>query len=185
MSRALSTRYARAVADLAMEAGRLEEVENQLDEFSRLLEENPSLKTLFLPRPHLDREEQRSLLTPLLDALQMEGLVRSFLLLLLGQGHFSLLPKIRLRYRELADARMQRVRVILSLPAPLAEEELLTLRQAFRKRIGKEVVMEQRQDPSLLGGWLAQVGSSELWDASIKGELERFKSRLERSEVVL
>ncbi|MDH7500479.1 MAG: ATP synthase F1 subunit delta [candidate division NC10 bacterium] len=185
MSRALSTRYARAIADLAVEAGRLEEVGNQLDEFSRLLEENPPFRALFLPRPDLDRERQRSLLAPLLEALQMEGLVRSFLLFLLGQGNFSLLPKICLRYRELADARMQRARVILFVPTPLGEEELQILRQAFRRRIGKEVVMEQREDPSLLGGWRAEVGSSELWDASIRGELERFRTRLARSEAAL
>jgi len=181
MSRVLSTRYARALVDLAMEAGKLEEVGNQLEEFSRILEENPSSQSLFLPRPDLDREEQILLLTPLLDRLGIEGLVRSFLLLLLGKGKFALLSKICLRYRELSDTRMKRVRIILSLPVLLTQGDLQILQEAFRKRIGKEVVMEQREDPSLLGGWLAQVGSSELWDASVKGELERFKSRLSRN----
>jgi len=153
-----------------------------LEEVCRIWEENPAWQALFLPRPALNQEEQILYLSRLLDALEIEGLARTFLLFILQRRRFSLLASICHRYRELADARAKRVTVILSVPFALAEEDLHSIQDAFRQRIGKEVVLRQTQDPSLLGGWVAQIGSSELWDASVKGELERIKSRLLRNE---
>jgi len=182
LSRSLPTRYARALADLAMEAGKLDEVGKQLEEICRIWEENPPYQSLFFTRPGLDLEEQIVLLSRLLDTLEIGGLSRAFLLFLLQKGRFSLLTRICHRYRELADARMERVRVTLSVAFPLSEEDSDSIQDAFRQRIGKEVVLRERQDPSLLGGWVAQIGSSELWDASVKGELQRIRARLLRGE---
>jgi F-type H+-transporting ATPase subunit delta len=82
----------------------------------------------------------------------------------------------------LADSQLKRVRVALSAPFPLPAEDLTPLKDALAERIGKEVILSQREDPSLLGGWAAQIGSSEFWDASVRGELARMKLKLLENE---
>jgi F-type H+-transporting ATPase subunit delta len=175
----------RALADLATKSGELEEVGDELEQVCRILESNPVSKSLFLApegRPRMSWQEQSLLLRRILEALEIGELARDFLLLLLRKGRLPLLAAICHRYRELADALMNRVRVTLSVPFPLDPEDLNCLQEVFHHRIRKEVILKQQPDPSLLGGWRAQVGSGEVWDASLRGELERLKSRLLRNE---
>ena len=181
MNRSPYTSYARALVDLAIESEEADQIGEQLEQVSRILEESPSWKSL-LERPDLDREERLLILGPLLDVLAIKGLARRFLLLLLQKKRLRSLPSICRRYRELLDFQQRRVRVVLSVPFPLAAEELTPLKDALAERIGKEVILSQREDVSLLGGWVAQIGTSELWDASIRGELARMKLKLLGSE---
>lgn len=173
--------YAKALVDLAIESGEADQIAEQLEQVSRMFEESPSLKS-FLERPDLDHEERLLILGPLLDVLEIKGLARRFLLLLLQKKRLRSLPRICSRYRELLDSQQRRVRVILSVPFPLTAEELTSLKDAMAERIGKEVILSQREDALLLGGWVAQIGSSEFWDASIRGELARMKLKLLGSE---
>jgi len=181
LNRSPYTSYARALVDLAIEAGEVDQVGEKLEQISRMLEENPSLQSS-LARPDLDHEEHLLILNPLLEALEIKGLARRFLLFLLRKKRLLSLPKICSRYRELADSQLKRVRVALSAPFPLPADDLTPLKNALAERIGKEVILSQREDPSLLGGWVAQIGSSEFWDASIRGELARMKLKLLENE---
>jgi F-type H+-transporting ATPase subunit delta len=173
--------YAKALVDLAIESKEGDQIAEQLEQVSRKLEESPSWKS-FLERPDLDHEERLLILGPLLDVLAIKGLARRFLMLLLQKKRLRSLPRICRRYRELLDSQQRRVRVVLSVPFPLAAEELTSLKDGLAERIGKEVILSQREDTSLLGGWIAQIGTSELWDASIRGELARMKLKLLGSE---
>jgi len=175
--------YARALADLAMESGEADQVGGQLERVSRLFEENPPWKSS-LQRPDLSDEERLAILSPVLDALEVRGLARRFLLFLLAKKRLLSSPMVCARYRELIDSQLNRVRVILSVPFPLPAEDLGSLEEALAERTGKEVILQQREDSSLLGGWVAQIGSSEIWDASIKGELARMKLKLLGNEGV-
>jgi len=173
--------YTRALVDLAIESGEADEIGEQLEGISRILEANPSLKS-FLGRPDLDYKEKLSALTPFFDSLEINGLGRRFLQVLLRKKRLLSLPQICFHFRESIDSRLNRVRVTLSVPFPFPTEDLESVRRALAERTGKEVILRQREDPSLLGGWVAQVGPSELWDASIKGELTRMKLKLLENE---
>ncbi len=177
MNRSPYISYAKALVDLAIESEEADQIAEELEQISRMLEQSPAWKS-FLERPDLDYEERLLILSPLLDVLAIKGLARRFLLLLLQKKRLHSLPRICCRYRELLDSQQRRVRVVLSVPFPLTAEELTSLKDALAERIGKEVILSQREDTSLLGGWVAQVGTSELWDASIRGELARMKLKL-------
>ncbi len=184
MSRSPHISYARALVDLATESGEADQIGEQLEQISRMLAESPSWNSR-LERPDLDHEERILIADSLLDLLAIKGLARRFLLLLLQKKRLRSLPMICHRYRELLDSQQRRVRVVLSVPFPLTVGELTSLQDVLSERIGKEVILSQREDTSLLGGWVAQLGTSELWDASIRGELARMKLKLLGSEGLL
>ena len=181
MNRSPYISYARALVDLAIESGEADQIGEHLQQISRMLEQSPSWKSS-LERPDLDEEERLLIMGPLLDVLEIKGLARRFLLLLLQKKRLCFLPRICCRYRELLDSQQRRVRAVVSVPFPLTPNELTSLKDALAERIGKEVILSQREDASLLGGWVAQIGTSELWDASIRGELARMKLKLLGSE---
>lgn len=185
MSRSPSLRYARALAELAWQAGKLDETGEELKEICGLLIRYPIIRSLFSPQDvhfRLGREQEALLFRRLLGSLELSELVRNFLLLLHQKDRLSLLPSICRHYQALSDKWQQRVRIDFITSHPLKEPEMHLLEEAFRRRLGKKVILTTRLDPSLLGGWMARVGESEIWDASLKGKLQQLKSKLLANE---
>ena len=59
------------------------------------------------------------------------------------------------------------------------EEEKRQLAARLGQALGKQVIIQETVDPSLLGGFVAQVGSLIL-DGSLDGQLARVRERLAR-----
>ena len=59
-------------------------------------------------------------------------------------------------------------------PTPAELEEL---RRTLEKKAGRKVEVDVKVDPALLGGFVAQIGS-EVFDASVHGKIEKFRSSL-------
>ncbi|HSL84312.1 MAG TPA: ATP synthase F1 subunit delta, partial [Thermoanaerobaculia bacterium] len=60
---------------------------------------------------------------------------------------------------------------------PLDEEETERLRKALSGKLDRRVDLELAVDPDLIAGFRARVGST-LYDASLKGQLDRLAERL-------
>jgi F-type H+-transporting ATPase subunit delta len=56
-------------------------------------------------------------------------------------------------------------------------EEVESLRRTLEKKFAKRVDVRVKTDPTLLGGFVARVGS-EIFDASISGKIEKFRDSL-------
>jgi F-type H+-transporting ATPase subunit delta len=59
----------------------------------------------------------------------------------------------------------------------LSEAEQRELQATLERKFGRSVELELSTDPSLLGGFVARVGS-EVFDASVTGKIERFRESL-------
>ena len=55
---------------------------------------------------------------------------------------------------------------------PLKDDQLTALKQQLRARAGREVAVETRTDPEILGGIVIKMGS-QMIDASIRTKLNR------------
>jgi F-type H+-transporting ATPase subunit delta len=55
------------------------------------------------------------------------------------------------------------------------------IREALSRRTGKEVLLEVRQDPALIGGVITQIGDLVL-DGSIRTQLLNMRESLKRGE---
>jgi F-type H+-transporting ATPase subunit delta len=63
------------------------------------------------------------------------------------------------------------------LPADAVER----IRDVLSKRTGKDIVLEVKQDPSLIGGLVTQIGDLVL-DGSIRTQLLNMRESLKRGE---
>jgi F-type H+-transporting ATPase subunit delta len=177
-SKATATRYAKALFAVAREASAVEAVGRELAAFRETFDAQPEIQAVLL-RPWLKPAERRGVAQALAERAGSGKTVRDFIALVAARGRMDHLGEIADAYRALEDAARNRVRAQVRTPAPLGEDERRRLAAGLRARLGKDVVLEEAIDRSLLGGFVAQIGSLVV-DGSVDGQLARLRERLVR-----
>ena len=173
----LSRRYARALFQLALEERREEEIGHEIERFVALFE-NPALNNV-LSNPAFAVQSRKNIVAELAGNLRISPLAIHFLSLLLERDRLSFLPTIVSRYRHLLDEKKGQVEARVRAAAVLDDGNLKRLREALRKIAGKEVVLQQESDPSLIGGLVIEL-EGKIYDGSVRTQLEQMKQRMER-----
>lgn len=104
-------------------------------------------------------------------------LVRNLCLLLLHRGRIDLLPNVAAEFRRLDDARQGIVPAAATSASPLGPDEVRALTARLEQLTGGRVALDLQVDPSIIGGLIVRVGDR-LIDGSVRGRLERLRSRL-------
>ncbi len=172
----LSRRYAKALADVAAERQVMEEVGRDLKRIAELFEGNREVVTFFA-NPAVPLADKRRVLQSLAARAEVQSLSGNFLGLLLEKRRLPHLEEIALAYEELADERLNRGKATVTSAAPLPEPMMEGLKVRLRRATGKEVYLEARVDPGILGGLVAQVGST-VYDGSLRTQLRRMREQL-------
>ncbi len=177
---AVST-YAEALFEAAREREELEEVVDDLQEFVDALRENEELRLFFYGGQVPEREKRRAI-----DALteDMALSARNFLKVLSDNGREEILEEVLVRYEDLVKEHLGRVEVEVTTAVELSEEELDRIRERLGSVLeGREVILQTRVDPDLLGGAVFRFGGR-MVDSSVRGQLASLREEmLERSVV--
>jgi F-type H+-transporting ATPase subunit delta len=170
--------YAKALFELAKERHQTNVVGHELAGIIDTVASEPALLP-FLARPGIASTAKRAVADEIAQRVGVSALVRDFVGLVADQGRGDQLPDMAEAYRDLVDADAGRVRARVRSAVALTEQERSTLASRLGAALGKTVVVEDRVDPELLGGLVAEVGSL-VADGSLDGQLARIKERLER-----
>lgn len=173
----IARRYAQAMVEVAAEAGVVDQVAEQLQGFEQVLVSHDGLLGSALQSPVFTIEERRAVLDDVLPKLELGELTQNLLRLLNDNGRLGILDAITSAYRELADERAGRVRVVVRSAEPLTEAMQGEVQKALEATTGKSVVIEAEVDPSLIGGLVARVGST-VYDSSLRTRLQNIKGAL-------
>jgi F-type H+-transporting ATPase subunit delta len=168
-------RLAEAAFDVAKSSNTLDIWEEEIAAVSAILSE-ARLRRAFAS-PVLAREQKESMLVgafPDLDAR-----VRNFLALLVRQDKIDLLPDIAATFHELLNRRRGIQVIEVTSSEPLEQTDRDRIAERLASYLGKEVVIEARVDPSIIGGLVARIGDMVL-DGSVRGRLERLRTALAR-----
>jgi len=103
--------------------------------------------------------------------------VLNLVLLLLRRGRIDLLPRVAQELARLDDLRNGVVKATATSAAPLEPDEVRALTARLQRLTGGRVELTTDVDPSLLGGVIVRLGDR-LIDGSVRGRLERLRSRL-------
>ena len=174
----IARRYARALLEVAKESGQHKAYGRELDMVTACLNQVPELK-LALFNPSIGFSERRDLWKEILQYLKLNQMVCNFLLLLADRSRLSLLTDIQQAYNELLDGLEGIKRAVVRTVAALDQASISALVSRLEARTGNKIILEVKEDPSLIGGLIAQVGDLVL-DGSIKGELARLQDSLTR-----
>ena len=97
--------------------------------------------------------------------------------LLVERGRVDQLPNVTAEYRRLLNAERGVVEALARTALPLSGEETTELQRKVAKMTGRTVDLRVEVDESLIGGLTVRVGDT-LYDASVRGRLERLRERL-------
>jgi len=164
-----------ATLGAAEKDGKLDDVEDELFRFGRILDREPELAGLLA-----DTDTPTDGRVGLLDRL-LGGKVSPVTATLLRQT--VLLPRGRHLYAvaeelaELAAARRQRSIARVATPVRLAPEQEDRLRDTLTRLYGRPMSLQIELDEALLGGLVVRVGG-EVIDGSVAGRLEAARRAL-------
>lgn len=170
-----ATRYARALLDVLFPS-RAERGREQLMKFASTLSAHADAR-LVLENPTVSTEKRKDLVNKLGDALTLDPPIRNFLSLLIERNRLDLLNEIVSTYETLLDEKQGVVKARITSALELDSQQQADVAARLQSLTGKKVRMEVSVDPSLIGGLVAQVGST-IYDGSIRQQLKTFRNSL-------
>jgi F-type H+-transporting ATPase subunit delta len=174
----IARRYAKALFGLATEQGRLEAWSDALVALQGAVDGSPDLQDV-LSNPVYSKEQRRAIVGKLAAALRLDPEPSNLLFLLADRNRLGYLDAIVQTFRELADAKLGRLRAKVTSATPLDAHAVAALSERLSKATDAKVLLERQVDPALLGGVVAQVGSL-VYDGSIRTQLEDLRRQLKQ-----
>lgn len=171
-------RYAKALFMITRETGAAEAAADELDQFQEAVRQGPELVAV-LGRPWVKPAERHAVAVAVAERVGCGKTVRDLVALVAARGRMDHLREIVEAYRALVDEAAGRVRAVVRTAIALTEDERRLLAGRIERALGKQVLLEERVDTALVGGFVAQVGSLIL-DGSLDGQLQRMRERLAR-----
>jgi F-type H+-transporting ATPase subunit delta len=175
-ARSVARRYAAALFDVAAKAGALDAVERDLAT-AVTLASHDELRRVF-DNPAIGVQKKRALVDALLAASgSVQAEVARLLRLLADRDRLMLLPEIGAAFaaRLMDERRVVPAEVVTAVP--LGDTRKAALAEALGRATGRTVLLEERIDPSIIGGVVAKVGSV-VFDGSVTRQIERMGGRV-------
>lgn len=172
----IARRYAKALLTIGKEDGQAEAYRKELADFIQFLEEQEDLEQA-ISNPLYDAESRKKVLQAVVERLGLSRVMMSFLFLVFDKGRIQYLKDIYAFYEKLTDELANIVRADLVSAVDLTEETVAKIQAALSKKTGKEVKLETKVDPSLIGGVVTKIGDLVL-DGSIRTQLMSLKESL-------
>jgi F-type H+-transporting ATPase subunit delta len=166
--------YAQALLDLAMEQNQAEPIGQDLSALGEAVASDPAIAE-FLRNPSVAEDERLALVRRALTGAA--PLLTNFLGVLSAHGRLGLLAEVAAAYDDLLDERLGKVEVDVTVARRLGPDELEHVRQNVSRALGKDAVVHQYVDESIIGGLVLRV-QDRLIDASVRHQLEAMRGRL-------
>jgi F-type H+-transporting ATPase subunit delta len=169
-------RYASALFELASESSKVADVEGDLVKFQGLLAESPDLVRL-VRSPVIAADDQSRAVAAILDKVGIGGLAANFLKLLTSNRRLFVVQDTIKAYRALSAKARGEVSAEVTSAVALNDQQVAALKETLKASVGKDVTLQSRVDPSLLGGLIVKLGSRMI-DSSLKTKLQNMKVAL-------
>lgn len=169
----VSARYASALYDLADDQGVIDAVAGDLAALSKMIDSSADFQR-FIKSPVISRAEQSKAIAAIAGKAQLSPLAHKFLGLLAANRRLFALPGIIAGFRQILAERRGQATAQVTSAQPLSEAQTMSLVDALKKSVGRNVDIVSKVDPSILGGLIVKVGSR-MVDSSLKSKLQRLK----------
>lgn len=174
----VASRYARAILDALAADGSPgpEAGYEQLRQFRSVLDSEPDARKL-LVNPVVPPERRDRFIGQVGELLGLDIRVVKLIRLIVERRRLDILNDLVDAYRKMLDERSGIVRAVVTTAAPLSAAQRGEITERLEKSLARRVVMEVREDPSLIAGVVIRIGST-VYDGSLLQHLAGFKERL-------
>jgi F-type H+-transporting ATPase subunit delta len=172
----IARRYATALADAVVKSGEIETVRNELNVWAQLMAGSSDLQNAFR-NPSITHANKEKVLEGLLAKTKPSRTTSNFLRILVRNGRLTELREINERFAVVLEERSGNVAAEVTSARELAEAQRNELKANLERITGKQVKLNFRTDPSLIGGVITRIGST-IYDGSVKTQLENLKEEM-------
>lgn len=169
----VTRRYATALFNLASRSGTLVDVQRDLERLEVELRDPKARDALSNPRGDRRAKRERFART----ASSMHPFVQNLIQLLFDKRREEVLANLPLAFRKRSLAQRGAVEGVLETPRPVATTELEAYASRLGTRLGKEVLLQNRVVPDLVGG-ARLFADNRMIDYSVQGRLEHLRTRM-------
>jgi F-type H+-transporting ATPase subunit delta len=169
----MAGRYATALFDIALEQRALDAIKSDLDRFDQLVVESEDLQRL-VRSPVFSADEQKKALDAILQKTGIGGVAANFIGLVTTKRRLFAIRDMIKAYRALVARHKGEARAEVTVAEPLSDTHLNALKSALKSTTQKEVALDVRIDPEILGGLIVKLGSR-MVDASLRTKLNSIK----------
>jgi F-type H+-transporting ATPase subunit delta len=173
---AVARRYATALLELGHELGQLDALVEEMGEVAAAYDASAELRHA-LENPLFPYAVKKAILTELATTIGLGQTATNALFLLNERRRMRTLPGIAKLLREMTDRKKGLVRAEVVTAAPLSEAYYARLQQQLEKLTGRKVVLDHREDPSILAGVVTRIGDT-VYDGSLQTRLNELKHSL-------
>jgi F-type H+-transporting ATPase subunit delta len=175
----MAGRYATALFDLALETNAVEPVKADLDRFDALLAASADLSRL-VRSPAFSAEEQLQALSAVLERAGIGGLAANFLKLATSNRRLFAVRDMIKAFRELVARHKGEATAEVTVAEALKDLHVDALRAALKAVSGKDIDLDVKVDPAILGGLVVKLGSR-MVDSSLRTKLNAIKHAMKEA----
>ena len=169
--------YARAFADVVT-GSRLDATATlaEAQQIAAFAEQSKDLREVW-DNPSIPSEQKRAVLDAIVQRAGISRPVRNFVAVVIDKRRTRFLSEIVKQFAREMNQRLGIAEAEITTARALSEQERTALEADLANVIGKTIRARYEQDPAILGGAIARVGSS-VYDGSVKGQLEKIRQQL-------
>ena len=165
----LAGRYATALFGLARDENQIDAVSRSLDSIEAALASSNDFATL-VTSPLVGRGDAAKAIAGLVPTLGLDPITARFIGVLADNGRLGELRNVIRLVRQLALGHRGETTAEVTSAHPLNDRQVAELKAKLRTRVGRDVTIHAKVDPTLLGGLVVRLGS-QMIDASIRTKL--------------
>jgi F-type H+-transporting ATPase subunit delta len=176
----VASRYAKSLIDLAKEQKVLDKVKADVDLFIETGKKEAQLLAV-LKNPIISLDKKAAILKELF-ADKVQPMMVSFFNIMVNKGRAGLLNATAKEFVNLYNLDKGLVKAKVTSATALSEESKKQLVEAVKSATKGDVILEAKVDPSLIGGFVLQVGDRQ-FDASLNSKLKKLKKEFAQKVV--
>ena len=175
----VSGRYATALFELARDEKSIDAVKADLDRFEAMLGDSADLKRL-VRSPVFSADSQSKALAAILDQSGISGISANFLKVLTNNRRLFAVSDVIRAFRALVARFKGEAVADVTVAETLSDRNLDSLKAALKSVTGKDVALNVKVDPSIIGGLVVKLGSR-MVDSSLRTKLNSIKHAMKEA----
>ena len=175
----VSGRYATALFELARDEKSIDAVKADLDRFEAMLADSADLKRL-VRSPVFSSGDQAKALGAVLDKAGIAGISANFLEVLTANRRLFAVRDVMRAFRALVAKFKGEVTADVTVAEALSDRNLDALKSSLKSVTGKDVTLNVKVDPSIIGGLVVKLGSR-MVDSSLRTKLNSIKHAMKEA----
>jgi F-type H+-transporting ATPase subunit delta len=156
----VASRYAKSLLDLANEQGNLDAVKSDMEQVAAIIKSSTELQAV-LNNPIIKTDKKQNILASLFSG-KVRPEISSFFDIMVRKGRSGLVYATSLEFIREYNELKGIVKAEVTSATPLSSANLDALKDTIAQQINAQVILTNKVDSSLIGGFVVKVGDRQI-----------------------